>query len=339
MWRVLAAGAAAAAAALAAGWPLSPRVVARTPAMVLALLHENPAGEGAATAEAVAAGVDLSGQVAVITGGCGGIGSEMARVLSLRGAEVVVGCRADACERLESGRCVPLDVSELGSVRRFAEEFIATGLPLHMLILNAAVMAPPGRSTSADGVELQFATNYLGHWQLVQLLSRRLQSTAGARLVAVSSVAHVLAGRFDPATLADPPTYDPEFAYGATKACMVLLVAEVRKRLGVTARAAHPGVALTGLLRHSWKMQLFYKALLPVLELLAGRRLLKTVPEAAATPVWCAVTDDAPGGPYYSDLSGEEDSSRMLPDVLYDAGLASQLWSHTERLVEGVGAG
>lgn len=154
----------------------------------------------ASTAEEVAAGVDLTGRVAIVTGGYSGIGLETVRVLRAAGAEVVVPARdtaraAAALEGIDGVEVAAMDLIDPVSVDAFADGFLASGRPLHLLVASAGIMATP-LTRDARGYEAQFATNHLGHFQLVSRLRPALRAAGGARVVVVSSRGH----RFSPST-------------------------------------------------------------------------------------------------------------------------------------------
>ncbi|MEV0317672.1 oxidoreductase [Streptomyces sp. NPDC050658] len=201
---------------------------------------------------------DQSGRTAVITGANSGIGYITARELARRGARVVLACRSEergtaAVARLRSE--VPgaeaefrrLDLGDLASVREFAASY---GDGLDLLVNNAGVMALPYRQT-ADGFEMQFGVNHLGHFALTGLLLPALLRTPGARIVSLSSAAHVL-GNLDFADLNSERGYRRWVAYGRSKTANLLFVHELARRLAasgseVVAAAAHPGYASTNL--------------------------------------------------------------------------------------------
>ncbi|MDQ0767095.1 SDR family NAD(P)-dependent oxidoreductase [Streptomyces canus] len=212
------------------------------------------------SAREVIDGVDLAGRRAVVTGGTSGIGAETVRALALAGAEVTVATRRPETAGLlvselsgVSGagpvRAQALELSDLSSVRNFAKEWQG---PLDILVANAGIMALPQRVTSAEGWEMQLATNYLGHFALASALLPSMQASGSARIVIVSSGAH----RAFPLDLADPQfeqrPYDPWAAYGQSKSADVLLAVGARRWWsdGITANAVNPGYVLTNLQRH-----------------------------------------------------------------------------------------
>lgn len=213
------------------------------------------------TAREVLQRVDLSGRRAVVTGGASGIGLETARALVNAGAGVTLAVRrpdavqAVAEELRAAGRgavqVAALDLADLGSVRDFAARWRG---PLHMLINNAGVMALPELQTTAQGWELQLATNFLGHFALVQGLHPALPAADGARIVCVSSSAHLLGPVvFDDLHFAFRG-YDPLVAYAQAKTACVLLAVEATRRWhqeGIFANALHPGAIATRLQQYT----------------------------------------------------------------------------------------
>jgi NAD(P)-dependent dehydrogenase (short-subunit alcohol dehydrogenase family) len=198
---------------------------------------------------------DLSGTVALVTGANSGIGFETARGLAGHGAYVVLACRNQekarpagaALERDIAGKSVELlaiDLSDLVSVRRAAEEFRDGHDRLDLLINNAGVMGTPYRQT-ADGFELQMATNHLGHFALTGLLLDRLLTSGRSRVVTVSSLMH-RSGRIDFDDVAGSAIRNTWLNYGSSKLANLLFTAELSRRLGAMdhaamALAAHPG--------------------------------------------------------------------------------------------------
>jgi NAD(P)-dependent dehydrogenase (short-subunit alcohol dehydrogenase family) len=204
---------------------------------------------------------DQTGRTAVVTGSNSGLGLVAARELARAGADVVLACRnaekgAAAVESIQSavpGALVAveeLDLSSLASVRGFAERFDGGHEHLDLLINNAGVMAPPRRET-ADGFELQFGTNHLGHFALTRLLLGRMRGREEARVVTVTSAAHRM-GRIDFGDLQRRRRYFRWTAYGQSKLANLLFARELDLRLraagwSVGSMAAHPGYAATNL--------------------------------------------------------------------------------------------
>jgi NAD(P)-dependent dehydrogenase (short-subunit alcohol dehydrogenase family) len=213
------------------------------------------------TAQEVLAGVDLTGRRAIVTGGASGIGLETARALATAGAEVTLGVRSvEAGETAardirstsenEAVAVLPLDLADQASIRAFVSNWDG---PLHILVDNAGVMAPPETRTP-EGWELQFATNHLGHFALTTGLHAALALAGRARVVVVSSVGHVNADvDFDDINF-ERRSYDAFDAYGQSKTANVLFAVEAAKRWamdGITVNALNPGrITGTNLSRH-----------------------------------------------------------------------------------------
>ncbi|AGZ41775.1 SDR family NAD(P)-dependent oxidoreductase [Actinoplanes friuliensis] len=200
------------------------------------------------TAQEILAGADLTGRRILVTGGGSGLGAETVRVLAAAGADVTLGVRDPATAK--SLGVPPLDLADLDSVAAFARWWRG---PLHALVANAGVMAVPERRLTAQGWELQLATNHLGHFALATALHDNLREAGAARLVVVSSGAH----RDVPFDFADPQfarrPYDRWVAYGQSKTADVLLAVGAARRWaadGITANAVNPGWIMTGLQRH-----------------------------------------------------------------------------------------
>ncbi|KAJ4970825.1 hypothetical protein NE237_003924 [Protea cynaroides] len=307
-----------------------------------------PSGFGSAsTAEQVTEGIDASNLTAVITGGASGIGLETARVLALRGAHVVIAARnlvaANEAKQLilkdnTSARVdvLKLDLCSLKSVRAFVNDFNALQVPLNLLINNAGVMFCPYQE-SEDGIEMQFATNHLGHFLLTNLLLDKMKNTAKVtgiegRIVNLSSIAHQLTYpqgiRFD--NINDKIGYNDKFAYGQSKLANILHANELSRRLqeegaNITANSVHPGLIMTNLMRHS-------AILMRVLQVFTYL-FWKKVPQGAATTCYVALHPNLKGvaGKYFQDCN------EMKPSALAtDEELAKKLWDFSEKLVNSV---
>ena len=315
--------------------------------------QQAPLGSGfgaASTAEDVIRGHDLTGKMAIVTGGYSGIGLEAVRVFAEAGASVVVPARdidraARALDGMAGVTLAALDLMDPASIDAFAERFVATGQPLHILVNNAAVMANP-LTRDSRGYESQFSTNHLGHFQLTARLWPALEKAEGARVIAVSSRGHVR-GQMD---FEDPNferrPYDPWVAYGQSKTANALFAVALDafgKSYGVRAFSLHPGgIVATGLSRHMSVEQIRNTGYVddsgrPVLD---PSRNMKTVEQGAATTVWCAVSRqlDGMGGVYCEncDISPAvaADSTEMLgvrPSAR-DPELAEKLWQLSEEL-------
>jgi NAD(P)-dependent dehydrogenase (short-subunit alcohol dehydrogenase family) len=286
-----------------------------------------PIGSGfsrASTTVEIIKGVDLVGKVAIVTGGYSGLGLEAARTLVSAGARVIVPARdveraRKAVATAGGGMEVqPMDLTDPASVDNFARDFVDTGLPLHMLINNAGIMALPELKRDAQGNELQFSTNHLGHFRLTLRLWPALRRAHGARVVSVSSAGH----RFSPVVFEDinfeHRDYDSFKAYGQSKTANILFAVALDRRGqedGIRAFALHPGgIAATNLGTHVGVEMLKKTGFVdengrPVVDL---SRDLKSVPQGAATHVWCAVSPqlDGKGGVFCAD----SDITPVLPE-------------------------
>ena len=249
---------------------------------------------------------DQQGRTAVVTGANSGIGFEAAAVLAQRGAVTVLACRDTGKAERAAARLsatapqakvsvVRLDLASLDSVRAAAEQIRASHERLDLLINNAGLMMPP-RGTTADGFELQFGTNHLGHFALTGLLLDRLLSVPGSRVVTVSSNGH-RAGRINFADLQSERRYGRMSAYAQSKLANLMFTYELERRLraagaATIALAAHPGSAGTDLVRHfPGVMQTVYSR--------AGG-VFKQSAAMGALPTLRAATDPAArGGEYY----------------------------------------
>ncbi len=255
----------------------------------------------ATTASEVLQGVDLTGKRAIVTGGGAGIGFETARALAQAGAQVTLAVRrpeaaATAVQEigvgLREGRvaAAALDLADLALVTRFVDAWSG---PLHILVNNAGVMALPERELTPQGFEMQFATNFLGHFALILGLRRALALGKGARVVSVSSSGHL----FSPVVFDDLNfdfiPYTPLGAYGQSKtACALLAVAVTRQWAdeGVTCNALHPGAIATGLQKHTGGLR-------------TPENRRKTPAQGAATSVLLAASPslEGVGGQYFED--------------------------------------
>ncbi|MFG2780384.1 oxidoreductase [Streptomyces prunicolor] len=316
-------------------------------------------GFGAAsTAEEVIKGIDLTGKVAIVTGGYSGIGLETARVLHGAGAHIVVPARdveraRTALAVLPGTEVEHMDLLDPASIDAFAEKFLASGRPLHLLVNNAGIMATP-LARDARGYEAQFAANHLGHFQLTTKLWPALVAAQGARVVVLSSRGIRFAGvDFDDLQF-EHRKYEPFLAYGQSKTANALFAVEVDRRgraQGIRAFAVHPGLIIdTGLVKHIDPAALQAAGALdsegkPIRD---PERQMKTVQQGAATSVWCATSPqlDGLGGVYcenvdISPLVAPENEAAWAggdttPGVLsraVDPEAAARLWEVSEQLV------
>jgi NAD(P)-dependent dehydrogenase (short-subunit alcohol dehydrogenase family) len=273
-------------------------------------LITTPFGFDSTAAEAVA-GIDLTGKRAIVTGGSSGIGIETARALAAAGADVTLAVRnteagarvaADITATIGNAavHVAELDLADPNSVAAFVAGWSG---PLDVLINNAGVMAIPELRLSAQGWELQFATNHLGHFALALGLHDALAATsAGARIVSLSSRGHLQSPVvFDDINFASRP-YDPMLAYGQSKTANVLFAVEATHRWadeGITANAVHPGaIETTNLSRY---LDPDYLEQLKA----SGVYRYKTPEQGAATSVLVATSPllEDIGGRYFQDCN------------------------------------
>jgi NAD(P)-dependent dehydrogenase (short-subunit alcohol dehydrogenase family) len=274
------------------------------------------------TAAEVIDGVDLTGRRAVVTGGASGIGVETVRALAAAGAEVTLAARntaagervaADIIEATGNNHVfvAPLELADRASVRAFAASWDG---PLHILVNNAGVMAEPLTRTP-EGWEHQFATNHLGHFGLAIGLYDALAAAGDARIVSVSSSAHLRSDvHFDDIQFDHRP-YDPWSAYGQSKTANVLFAVEAAKRWasdGIIANALMPGGIRTGLQRHLNLDEL------PEMVGIFEKYAWKTTEQGASTSVLLAAS------PLVGGVTGKyfEDNNEALPHVEGRDGVA-----------------
>jgi len=293
---------------------------------------------------------DQTGTLAVITGATGGLGYETALALAGAQATVVLTGRnpekgADALVRIRAIHphadisYETLDLSSLASVEDFARRFAAAHDHLDLLVNNAGVMMPPTRQTTADGFELQFETNYLGHFALTARLVPLLSAAARGRVVTLSSI---MARRgkihFDDLQLV--AGYTPSAAYGQSKLACLMFARELQVRsdtagLGISSFAAHPGISSTNLIENGMGQGSMAARLKP----LTG--MFFQSPAAGALPTLYAATspDAVPGGYYgpdgFMEMRGTPTAANVPPQARIAADLA-RLWTVSEGLA-GVG--
>lgn len=321
---------------------------------------QNPVGSGfnaKSTATEVIKGINLTGKIAIVTGGNAGIGLETTKVLAAAGATVIVPAR-DVEKAKKNLAGVPnveiaaMDLAQPETIDAFAEKFLASNRPLHLLINNAGIMWLPLQRDSR-GFESQLATNYLGQYHLVARLWPALKQAYGARVVNVSSYGHQMA----PFNFDDPNfehrEYQTLLAYGQSKTASNLFALELDNRaksFNVRAYSLHPGsIAGTELARDAdtelFKQMGFFDEngdIKP--EILAG---LKTIPQGAATTVWCATSPmlNDIGGVYCEDGDiaeldlgnfgkGNGLGTRGVQSYSLDETNAKKLWILTEEMIE-----
>ena len=306
--------------------------------------HKIGSGYGAQTTAAeVLQGIDLSGKLAIVTGGYSGIGIEAVRALSGAGAQVVVPARrpdtaTEALAGIDRTEVDELDLGDLGSVRGFAGRFLDSGRRIDIVIDSAAIMATP-ETRVGPGWEAQFATNHLGHFALVNRLWPALSE--GARVVAVSSTGHRRSGiRWD--DIHFQTGYEKWAAYGQSKTANVLFAVHLDalgKESGVRAFALNPGGILTPLQRHLPRQEMVDFGWIDE----DGNPLnpgFKSPEQGAATQVWAATSPqlDGLGGVYCEDCDIAEIAStaeNLTSGVLayaIDPEQAARLWALSAEL-------
>ncbi len=297
------------------------------------------------TTEQVLEGVSLEGRVAIVTGSSGGLGLETARALASRGCAVTLTARdlgkgQGALETIRASHpearleLRELELCDPESVRSFATDWQEDHGKLHLLILNAGVMACP-QARTPQGWELQFATNHLGHFLLASELVEPLLAGAPSRVISLSSSGHAVSPVIFDDVHFEQREYDPWAAYGQSKTANVLFALDLDRRFrerGVRAFAVHPGIILTDLGRH-----LTPEMIKDIMERAsdAGEGF-KPVEAGAATSVWAATAPelDGRGGLYLSNCRiapklGEGDAG-YAPHAV-DPAAAEQLWEVSEK--------
>lgn len=303
--------------------------------------QQAPFGSGfgyRSTAADVLKGIDLTGKNVIVTGGYSGIGIEAVRALVNAGASVTVPARRPDKAREElagiGAEVAELDLADLKSVKTFADSYVATGKPLHILINNAAIMANPETRVGPNW-ESQFATNHLGHFALVAGLAPALKAANGARVVSVSSTGHKLSPIvFDDIHFTSRP-YHKWLAYGQAKTANALFAVELDRRgqsHNVRAFAIHPGGIMTPLQRYLPKEEMIASGWMDAEGNVNER--FKTVEQGAATETWAATSPslNGKGGLYCEDCDiaqltqpGTSRISGVDPHAI-DPDAAKKLW-------------
>lgn len=311
---------------------------------------QRPIGSGfnaKSTSTEVIEGIDLTGKIAIVTGGNTGIGLETTKTLAAAGATVIVPARDVEKARknlhgISHVEIEQMDLMDSDSIDAFAQKFLASGRPLHLLVNNAGIMWVPLRR-DGRGVESQLATNYLSMFQLTARLWPALKKADGARVVNVSSQGH----QFAPFNFEDPNFLNREYetlqAYGQSKTAANLFSLELDNRgkaFRVRTYTVHPGSIGGTELGREAPLELFQQMgfcdaegnMLP--EVAAS---LKTVPQGAATTVWCATSPllNGVGGVYCEDgdvagLAAESSVSNGVRVYSLDEASAKRLWTWSE---------
>lgn len=275
---------------------------------------------------------NMEGRTCVVTGANTGIGRVTALELARAGARVILACRSEQKARLvidtirtETGRVdaefLALDLASLASVRRAAAELLQRGYPIHVLVNNAGLAGH--RGTTADGLELIFGVNHLGHFLFTTLLLDRIKESAPARIINVSSRAGERSGPIDwPAVERSTTTRTGLREYGYSKLANTIFAAELARRLegtGVTTYALHPGVIASDIWRSIPR---------PIRALMMA--FMVTTEEGARTTLYCATA------PELADVSGRyySESKEKAPNRLaLDPEIGRELWERSEALV------
>jgi len=291
---------------------------------------------------------DQTGKWAIVTGANSGIGFSAARELARKGCAVVLACRnaqkaRAAKERIEkevSGAAVEiaaLDLSNLQSVRGFAKQILEHGRPLDVLVNNAAVMAMPTRQMTVDGFEAQFGTNHLGHFALTGLLLPALLSAKAARVVTVSSIAH-LEGKIHFDDLQLEKKYSPWAGYRQSKLANLMFGLELEQRFRrdgspAISVAVHPGLSKTQIIKNGPGAKggiraAMMEAVFALFAQSADRGVLPTLYGATAS--------EARGGKYYGPDGMFEwrgyPAEAKVSDAARDEMAAARLWEISEGL-------
>lgn len=302
---------------------------------------------GGNTAEQVTEGIDGTPLTAIITGATNGIGKETARVLALRHVHVVMGVRnVNAGKKLKDDllQVIPyaridvieIDLNSLDSVRKFASEYISSGLPLNVLINNAGILAPPKFTVSKDNIEQTFAVNHLGQFLLTNLLLETMKKTARetqteGRIINVASDMHRYGVhkegiRFE--KINDEKSYNSsamgKSAYGQSKLCNILHTNELARQLkeegvDITANSLHPGLIATNIFTSTggpgyWLINTIAKY------------TSKNIQQGASTTCYVALNPKVKGitGEYFVD------NNKVEPSMLArDSDLAKKLWDYS----------
>jgi NAD(P)-dependent dehydrogenase (short-subunit alcohol dehydrogenase family) len=319
---------------------------------------------GSITADEVLTGIDLGGKRALVTGVSSGIGAATAQALVARGAAVVGTARDlakaqkttisvhDTTKNSGSFELIELDLASFASVRACADLLVAESKPFDFVIANAGIMACPFGLT-ADGYEIQFGTNHLGHFLLVNRIAPLMRP--GGRLVVLSSSGH----RGGDVDLDDPnfaaTQYNPWKAYSRSKTANVLFAVEFDRRhaaRAIRACAVHPGRVDTDLFRHLGESGL--EGIVTMVDKGRAKQGLppsttRTPAQGAATSVWAAVvaSGDDIGGWFCENcsVSPVNDSQERLGDIVgvrsyaVDPDRARALWARSEEWVGEIFAG
>jgi NAD(P)-dependent dehydrogenase (short-subunit alcohol dehydrogenase family) len=275
---------------------------------------------------------DLRGKLAIVTGANSGIGFYTALELGRAGAKTIVASRdkgrgetaiAQMRQLAANGDFVleQLDLADLRSIKSFAERILTTSEPIDLLINNAGLMMPPQKETTADGFEIQFGTNHLGHFALTGLLLSSLKKSTKPLVVTISSLA-AMRGKINLTDLQSEKKYSPYGAYAQSKLANLLFMLELGRRCPeIISVAAQPGVTITNLQKHAFRLfsQIF------------GQHASE-----GALPTLRAAVEPTTSGKYYGpkDYFGMRGApvESSLPGSCANKELAQSLWQISEQL-------
>ncbi|WP_435357889.1 SDR family oxidoreductase [Emticicia sp. SJ17W-69] len=286
--------------------------------------------------------------LAVITGSTEGVGYEDALALSLAGWNVIMMGRnsqkgAESIAKIKQVNQIAkvsfekIDLANLSSIKDFALKMISKGQAINLLINNAGVMTPPERLETADGFELQFGTNHIGHFALTAQLLPLLSKAKDARVVTVSSVAN-RAGKINFDDLQSKSSYTPMVAYAQSKLANLMFAFELQRQSdingwGILSLAAHPGVSRTNLLitgAGRWSFAGMMRTLFPF--------LFQAPAQGALPTLFAATSPDAIGGSYYGPHKMSETrgfpSLSQIPVQAEDKNVAAKLWEVSLQLAD-----
>ncbi|WP_031529907.1 SDR family oxidoreductase [Dyadobacter crusticola] len=289
-----------------------------------------------------------NGGLAIITGSTEGIGYEDALALSSAGWNVILMGRnpkkgAESIARIHQFNPIAkvsfeqINLADLSSIRAFASRMIAKGQAIDLLINNAGVMTPPKRLETADGFELQFGTNHIGHFALTAQLLPLLRKSPKSRVVTVSSVAN-REGRINFDDLQSKSSYSPGKAYSQSKLANLMFAIELQRQSekhgwGITSIAAHPGVSRTNLLitgAGRWSVAGMARTFLPF--------LFQPSAQGALPTLYAATSPDAKGSAYYGPDRMMETrgfpSVAKIPAQAEDVSVSSKLWEISQALAK-----
>ncbi|WP_206105467.1 SDR family NAD(P)-dependent oxidoreductase [Paenibacillus thalictri] len=315
------------------------------------------------SAEDVVKGIDLTGKVAMVTGGYSGVGLETVKALSSAGATVIVPARRmdiaqEAVTNIARVEVGTLDLMDPASIDTYAGNFLRSNRPLHILINNAGIMYPPLQRDSR-GHESQFSTNHLGHFQLTARLLPALKKAEGARIIAVSSRAQREGGIIWNDVDFAHTAYNPRLAYAQSKTANSLFAVELdrlAKSCGIRAFAVHPGlVPTTGIGRYSGNSRGNGLNIINTFNLLRIRNFItaakagfkradydyyKTIAQGASTQTWAATSPElnGKGGVFLEDnnmaaaVPADSTSRFGVRPWAIDKEQAKRLWTLSEEM-------